>query len=58
MAPSTDARTVEQLARIVGLAAALRNAVAFEARQTTKGEQPPPCCHRGCATCTRSKEEE
>jgi hypothetical protein len=51
MAPSTEARSIEQLARLVGLAAALKQAAALEA--TTRGEAHlTPCCHRGCAGCT------
>jgi hypothetical protein len=57
MAPSTNPRSIEQLARLVGLAAALRQAVALEA--TTGGDDLHPCCHRGCgAGCTEVKEEE
>jgi hypothetical protein len=53
MAPSTD---LEKLARLAGYSAALRQAVALEAHGTTRFDSPPPCCHRGCAGCTRSKE--
>jgi hypothetical protein len=56
MAPSTTPRTVEQLARLVGLAAALRQAVALEATATGR-DHLHPCCHRGCEGCTHGKEE-
>jgi hypothetical protein len=57
MAPSTEARTVEQLARLVGLAAAPRQAIALEANGTTP-DGLGSCCHRGCAACTDGSKEE